>query len=131
MRLGEKHRKAIELLIAGDLTKEQIADSVNVSRKTLYNWLENEDFAAEYTAQLDEMDRKIRRRIAGMATKALDRQEKILDKSKNDMAAATVAADVLDRAGYKPDDKIAVEAAAPVQIIYDIPTGGDDDAASV
>lgn len=130
MKLQKKHKDAIGMLIAGDLTKEEIAAAVKVSRKTLYNWLENEDFAAAYDEAVAEQERKFRRRIANLTGKALDRQEKILDSSKNDIAAASVAADVLDRAGYKPDDKVSIEAAAPVQIIYDIPEDGNGDAES-
>lgn len=103
MKLTKKHRTAIELLIAGHMSKDEIAQSVKVSRKTLYNWLDDEDFKAEYDEQLKEIERKIRRRISCLANKALDRQEDILDNSANDSAAASVASDVLDRAGYKPE----------------------------
>ena len=128
MKITKKHKKAIELLISGELTKEEIANCVKVSRKTLYNWIDDPDFAAEYDEQLAEINRRQKRRIYNMADKALDTQERILEKSKNDIAAASVASDVLDRAGYKPDDKVSIEAAAPVQIIYDIPEDGNRDA---
>ena len=128
MKITKKHKKAIELLISGELTKEEIANCVKVSRKTLYNWIDDPDFAAEYDEQLAEINRRQKRRIYNMVDKALDTQERILEKSKNDIAAASVASDVLDRAGYKPDDKVSIEAAAPVQIIYDIPEDGNRDA---
>lgn len=105
MNLTKKHRTAIELLITGQMSREEIARTVKVSRRTLYNWLENKDFKAEYDEQLRELDRKIRQRISCMANKALDRQEDILENSTNDSAAASVAADILDRAGYKPESK--------------------------
>ncbi len=121
MRINKRHSEAIELLIEGTLTKEQIAKNVHVSRSTLYKWLEDEDFIAEYEYRLEEIERQTRARIRRMTAKALDRQERILDTSRNDMAAASVAADVLDRAGYAPEDNVNVNTAQPVQILFDIP----------
>lgn len=128
MRLKKYHRTAIELMIKGELTMDEIAKSVKKSRQALYKWLEDEDFKAEYDERIAEIERRQRRRICNMAEKALDRQEQILKKSKNDMAAASVAADVLDRAGYTKENVVTVGGgAAPVQIINDIPRGGEAD----
>lgn len=121
MRITKRHEEAIGLLIDGELSKEDIAKSVRVSRSTLYRWLEDEDFTAEYEYRLEEIERQTRARIRRMTAKALDRQERILDTSRNDMAAASVAADVLDRAGYAPEDNVNVNTAQPVQILFDIP----------
>ena len=125
MRITKRHNEAIELLIDGELTKEQIAKSVRVSRSTLYKWLEDKDFNEEYQERLNEIERQTRARIRNMTAKALDRQEQILDTSRNDMAAASVAADVLDRAGYAPEDNVNVNTAAPVQILFDIPRNAE------
>lgn len=120
MRLSAKHKTAISLLIEGRLTKEEIAKSVKVSRKTLYNWLDDADFKEEYDEQLKEIERKQRRRISNMVNKALDTQERILEKSKNDVAAASVASDVLDRAGYAPAKEVQINGGVPIQIIDDL-----------
>ena len=128
MKLTKKHKIAIELLIEGELSKDKIAQSVNVSRQTLYKWLEDDDFKAEYDNRLAEVERLIKRRIFNMADKALTRQERILDKSKNDIAAATVAKDVLDRAGYSAEQNIKVDGGGTcVQIINDIPRPEKDE----
>lgn len=126
MRITKRHSEAIELLVEGTLTKEQIAKSVRVSRSTLYKWLKDEDFNAEYEYRLEEIERQTRARIRRMTVKALDRQEKILDTGRNDMAAASVAADVLDRAGYAPEDNVNVNTAMPVQILFDIPRADNE-----
>lgn len=123
MRLTKKHKTAIELLIEGTMSKTDIAQSVNVSRQTLNKWLNDTDFKAEYDEQLKEIDRRFKRRISNMTAAALDRQEKILKRSKNDIAAASVAKDVLDRAGYAPDDNINIGMKEPVIIVDDIPRG--------
>lgn len=126
MRITKRHKEAIRLLIEGSLTKEEIAKNVKVSRTTLYNWLQDDDFNEELEEQTAEIDRLTRTRIRNMTKKALDRQEKILDYSKNDMAAASVAADILDRAGYGPEDTLNIRAAEPIQIINDIPVVHDE-----
>lgn len=125
MKITKRHRTAIELLIDGTMSKEEIAKTVNVSRSTLYNWLMDEDFQEELQERNDEIDRLTRARIRKMTKKALDRQERILDHSKNDMAAASVAADVLDRAGYSSEDTLNIRSSEPIQIINDIPIVND------
>lgn len=127
MKITKRHRKAIELMINGNLSKEEIAKIVKVSRSTLYNWLADEDFTEELEEQNAEIERLTRARIRNMTKKALDRQEKILEYSKNDMAAASVASDVLDRAGFNPDDNLNIRTTEPVKIIYDIPEVNDED----
>lgn len=124
MKLTKKHRTAIELLIEGNMSKTDIAQSVNVSRQTLNKWLNDTDFKDEYDEQIKEIERRFKRRICNMTAAALDRQENILKRSKNDIAAASVAKDILDRAGYAPDDNINIEMKEQVIIVDDIPRGG-------
>ena len=126
MRITKRHRQAIELMIDGSMTKEEIAKIVKVSRTTLYNWLQDDDFNEELEEQTAEIERLTRARIRKMTKKALDRQEKILDHSKNDMAAASVAADVLDRAGFGPEDNLNIRTTEPIKIINDIPIVHDE-----
>ena len=127
MKLTKRHRTAIKLLIEGRLSKEEIAQSVKVARQTLYNWMNDSDFIEEYNEQLAEIDRRVKRRISNLVNDALDRQERILNKGKNDIAAAAVAKDVLDRAGYAPDENINVSGTEAVTIINDIPRSDSDD----
>lgn len=124
MKITKRHECVAAQLIEGRLTMEEIAESVKVSRRTLYNWLEDEDFTEMYNRKVRELEARSRRRIVSLANKALDRQEQILTKSKNDNAAAAVAADVLDRAGFKPEDNVNVTAAEAVVIVDDI--GGSE-----
>ena len=125
MKLTNRHKIALKLLLEGDLNKTEIAEHVNVSRTTLYNWINDEDFKAAYDESVEEIDRQIRRRIINLASVALDRQEKILNGGKNDMAAASVSKDVLDRAGYTSENILQIKHSEPVVIINDIPQGGD------
>ncbi len=99
-KLTKKHRTAIELLVRGEGTIEGIASAVNVTRKTIYNWMEDPLFKKELKERETDFRRVQKARITQLASKALDTQEQIMDKSKNDVARAGVASDVLDRAGY-------------------------------
>ena len=99
-KLKKKHRTAIELLLQGNLTIEEIAKSVKVTRQTLYNWMQDPLFDAELKEREADFRRVQKARISQLASKALDTQEQIMDASDNDKARADVASDVLDRAGY-------------------------------
>ena len=108
MRLTNKHKTALKLLFEGNYTIDEIAKIVKISRQTLYNWQNDEDFKAAMKELEDDFDRKTRSRIRTLVRGALDRQERILTQSRNDNAAAVVAKDVLDRAGFMPDSNVNI-----------------------
>ena len=123
-KLKKKHRTAIELLLQGNLTIEEIAKSVKVTRQTLYNWMQDPLFDAELKEREADFRRVQKARITQLASKALDTQEQIMNKSKNDVARAGVASDVLDRAGYikpkKAEDDNSDKRTGGVVILPDI-----------
>lgn len=99
-RLNDSHWKAILLIVDGKLTMSEIADEIGKSRSALYKWLDDPVFRAALDERIKERGAACKRRISALAKNALDRAEKILDSSDDDRAAASVIADVLDRAGY-------------------------------
>lgn len=101
MKLTKRHREAIDELLRGNLTKTEIAKQVHVALSTLYEWLKDEEFKAELEERESDYKRMIKARISKMAFSALDTQEDIMSRSDNDRARASVAADILNRAGYK------------------------------
>lgn len=116
MKIGKRHRQAIELLVMTDKSKTEIAETVNISRTALSKWLKDADFIAELKELEEERDRRTRKRIRNMVDKALDRQGRILDESKSDAAAASVASDVLDRAGFAVASDVNISADAAVRM---------------
>ena len=124
LRLTSKHRTALRLLFEGYYTKDEVAKLVKVSRQTIYNWLHDADFKAALKELEDDFDRKTRSRIRALVRGALERQEKILIKSRNDNAAAIVAKDVLDRAGFMPDNNVNVSGDMDFNVKVDY---GDND----
>ncbi len=52
-------------------------------------------------------------RLAALVDPAIDRLEKVIKGDGNVAAAVTAARDILDRAGFKPSDKIKMETKEP------------------
>jgi predicted DNA-binding protein YlxM (UPF0122 family) len=64
MALTEKQLECIEYLVEGTLKKIEIAEKINVTKQTVYNWLKNEEFQAELDRrvnfQISDGDKKIK-----------------------------------------------------------------------
>lgn len=104
--LKAKQRKCLELMVEGNLTQKEIASQINISEKTISLWKKQEEFMQEY-------DVLIQKSIKSIAAKAFRTQTNLLD-SRSDMVKYLVSKDILDRAGYKPDDNININGVAQV-----------------
>lgn len=91
--LSPKQRKCIEMLVAGNFTQKEIANTINVSENTICNWKKNEEFMAEYNCLLSKS-------INLMAAKAFQTETSLL-KAKSEMVRLLAAKDILDRGGFK------------------------------
>lgn len=116
--MSGKKAKALAMLVSGDFKLSEIAKELKISEKTLYNWRQEEEFDAE-------LKRRMNIKVGTIAARALHVQSELL-KSKSEMVKHLAAKDILDRAGYNADSKVQINGGAPVQIINDIPRGGDD-----
>lgn len=110
--LKAKQLKAVDMLISGDFSLEEIAAYLKISNKTLYNWRQNEEFNAE-------LNRKMRLKISGIAPKALKQMEKLIH-AKSEMVSHLAAKDILDRAGFEPDSNVNINGEGTVLIVDDI-----------
>ncbi len=99
--LSAKQRKCIELLVQGELSQKEIAEEIKVSEQTICNWKKNDEFRSEY-------DNLMRVCIQSFAAKAFQTQKRLLN-AKSEMVRYMVSKDILDRAGYKPIEKIEAE----------------------
>ena len=109
--LNPKQRKCIEFMIEGNMTQKQMAEQLNVTENTISNWKKNEEFMSEYNTTLKS-------NINAVAAKAFSTQMKLLS-ARSEMVKYMVSKDILDRAGFKPSDKIDLSV-EPVVIVNDL-----------
>lgn len=98
-------------MVTGDRTQKQIAELLNVSEASICNWKKNNDFMAEYTSSLQYS-------MKDVAAKAFHTEIKLLS-ARSEMVRLMTAKDILDRAGFKPDDKLNLNI-EPVMIVNDL-----------
>lgn len=110
--LKPKQQKCLKLMITGEFTQREIAEQINVSEKTICQWKKDNEFMHEY-------DELLNRSIKSVAAKAFNTQANLLN-SKNDMVKYLVSKDILDRAGYKPEEKINVDGVAKIVFEEDL-----------
>jgi IS30 family transposase len=110
--LSKKQKKCLELMAVSDLSQREIAKQIDVAEETISRWKRNSEFASE-------LDALIRISIRSLAAKAFRTHTNLLN-AKSEMVRYMVAKDILDRAGFKPDDKIKFEGAIPVVIHDDL-----------
>ena len=98
-------------MVEGSFTQKQIAETLNVSENTICNWKKNDEFMGEYNTTLKS-------NINQVAAKAFQTQMKLLN-ARSEMVRYMVSKDILDRAGFKPDDNVNLHL-EPVVIVNDL-----------
>lgn len=106
--LSSKQKKCIELMASGEFTQKEIANKINITEKTICTWKKDKEF-------MSELDELVRISIQSLAAKAFRTQTNLLN-AKSEMVRYMVAKDILDRAGFKPIDKLEVGGAIPIVI---------------
>ena len=109
--LNPKQRKCIEFMLEGNMTQKQMAELLNVTENTISNWKKNDEFMSEYNTTLKS-------NINAVAAKAFTTQMKLLN-ARSEMVKYMVSKDILDRAGFKPSEKIDLSL-EPVTILNDL-----------
>lgn len=100
--LKPRQKKCIEMLVSGAMTQADVAAALKVSEQTICNWKKNEEFAAELAAA----NRLV---ISSLVPAAVQRTKALLSADSEAVQLAA-AKDILDRAGYKPQDNIRLHA---------------------
>ena len=109
--LNPKQTQCIKLMIDGTMTQKQIASEIGVSENTITNWKKNDDFMAAYNEGLKESMKYI-------ASVAFQTQRELLG-ARSEMVRYLVAKDMLDRAGFKPVEKVEQEIDMDLNISVD------------
>lgn len=109
--LTPKQRKCIELMLSGEFTQKEIAKQIKVTEQAISGWKKNTEFMGTY-------DSLLRQCIRSLAARAFQTMSHLLN-SKQDMVRMMAAKDILDRAGFKPDDNVNISV-DPVVIVNDL-----------
>ena len=99
-------------MIQGNMTDKEIAETINITQKTICDWKKNN------TEFQDEFNKLVRNSLQYAAPKAFKKQLSLLN-SKQDMVAHLAAKDIMDRAGFNPTDKIEAEVDMELNINID------------
>ena len=108
MLLNQKHLDAIEELIKGE-NISNIAKKLKVSRASLYNWLDDEEFKLELDKRRQIISRNALNRVNIKVNEYLEGIEKIAKTTDNDNTALTAYGMLLDRALGKATAKQEIE----------------------
>ena len=81
--------------------KKQIAKELKITEQTICNWKKDKEFK-------DEIEKNIKENFGSLAVEAQKELKKLL-KSNNEYIKMQAVKDILDRAGYKPTERIKNE----------------------
>ena len=82
------------------MTQREIAQEINITEKTISVWKSESEFSSE-------LENATRLSIRSLATRAKNTMASLLS-SDSDNVRFQAAKDILDRAGFKPQEKIEV-----------------------
>ena len=95
--LSEKQMQCINLMVIENKTQKQIAKELKITEQTICNWKKDKEFK-------NEIENNIKENFGSLAVEAQKELKKLL-KSNNEYIKMQAVKDILDRAGYKPDER--------------------------
>lgn len=96
--LDERKIKAIELLIAGEHKKQDIAKLCGVSRQCLYDWIADEEFQGEFDKRIQEIKTNAKTLFNAKLNMVVDEWYKMMmDKNTEKRTKAKLLVDWVDR----------------------------------
>lgn len=108
MLLNQKHLDAIEELMKGE-NISNVAKKIGVSRNSIYNWLDDEEFKRELDKRKQAISKRALDRVNIKVNEYLEGIEKIAKTTDNDNTALTAYGMLLDRALGKATAKQEIE----------------------
>lgn len=108
MLLNQKHLDAIEELMKGE-NISNIAKKLKVSRASIYNWLDDEEFKRELDKRKQIISKRALDRVNIKVNEYLEGIEKIAKTTDNDNTALTAYGMLLDRVLGKATTKQEIE----------------------
>jgi len=114
MIIDEQKRKAIELLVAGEYTKTDIAEIVGVSRQCIYNWLDNGDFVKALDTRLQSITTLAEKEFDAKLEKAIDEYWKLAMTTQDSRTKEKALSYWIDRCLGKTTTKLDVSSEVKV-----------------
>ncbi|MFB4472153.1 phBC6A51 family helix-turn-helix protein [Oceanobacillus caeni] len=106
--LTDKKKEAIKLLASGEMTVQDIAKHLEVSRGTIYYWLKDNEFKTK----LEEMNKLrnayLKQELKDKAGNYIKSLESLSVKSKNDMVKLRALEDLLMHGGWTNEQDINI-----------------------
>ena len=118
MKQKKKQKKFVELMDYGEMKQKERDKQIDVSEKTICVQKKNTEFMAEYESLL-------RNKMRSLAATAFQTETKLL-KARSEMVRLMAAKDILDRAGFKPEDNVNLNADLDLNITIDYGDGDVD-----
>lgn len=98
--LSKKQIKCLGLLVSAEMTQKQIAAEIKVSEQTICAWKKDAEFIEGY-------NNLMRSTVRSVSAKALKTLVSLLD-AESEQVRLNAAKDILDRAGFKPEEKVEI-----------------------
>lgn len=108
--LDDKKLLAIELLADGSLTKTAIAQQINCSRQSLYNWMEDPEFVESLDKRLQSRKKFVEKMIDGKLEFVVDELLNLAINCDNSRVKADILKYLADRALGKTTQRVDVTA---------------------
>lgn len=99
--ISKEQQTCITLMVSTNKTQKQIAKELKITEQTICNWKKQKEFS-------EMLQEEIKNNFGSLAVEAQKELKKLL-KSKNAVVKMQAVKDVLDRAGFKPTERIKNE----------------------
>lgn len=108
--LNTKQIDCIELLVTSGKNKTQVAKELGIERKTLYRWMEKEEFVRELERRTRcykiSMAKEVDRKLMSNVDMAIDVLVDLLKNSDNAETKRKIAMEIVERTAGKVPDRI-------------------------
>ena len=118
--LGEQQMQMVELLVAGEKTKGEIAEIIGVHRNTITRWCKDDRIKALVAACEEEKIRQTNTFFISKAPIAAAKLWEMATKSSDKRVAREIFQYVIDRAIGKPTGRMEVNGKTTEQEDFDI-----------
>ena len=112
--LKPKQISAIELLISREMSQKDVATEINVSERTLYNWLRHDE---EFRNAMEWYRKEVYKNLAPTAVRTI---AEIMIKGASDKVRLAAAQDILSRAGDDAVSKVDLESANKLDVCISV-----------